>query len=92
MDVDSSPGNISFNASSSKSVSKTSIDCASQCTLLKPKEVKYIKMKRQVKTLKQKIKRKDLKISNMKEIITELKQKGYSNNNLEMVLRNYFEG
>lgn len=49
-------------------------------------------LKRTVKTLKQKIKRRDIKISNMKDVIREISNSGYSNAKLDEVLKNYFEG
>lgn len=49
-------------------------------------------MRRQIKTLKQKVRRKNLKISTMKDVIREISSSGYNNENLNTVLKNYFEG
>lgn len=50
------------------------------------------KLRRKVKTLKQKVIRKNIKISNMKEVIIAIKNSGHSNGNLDTVLNKYFEG
>ena len=78
--------------STSTALSQTFVDCSTQCSLVRPKNLSCIKLRRQVKTLKQKVRRRDLKISNMTDVINEIKQNGYSNENLDVVLRNYFEG
>lgn len=49
-------------------------------------------LRRKVKTLKQKVNRKNLKIRNMKEVISTIKKSGHSNENLDIVLEKYFEG
>lgn len=71
---------------------KSFVNCETQCTILKPKNSRYNSLRRQVKTLRQKVKRRDLKISNMKDIIKEIKNSGFNNENLNTVLKNYFEG
>lgn len=76
--------------SGSTTSAKTFTDSKVQCSLLKPRS--RGKLNRQIKTLKQKIKRRDLKISNMKDIIRELKNSGNTNESLDTVLSNYFEG
>lgn len=53
---------------------------------------KLYQMKKRVKTLKQKIKRRDRKILNMKDLIEKISSSGYSNENLNVILKNYFEG
>lgn len=45
-----------------------------------------------MKSLREKVKRRDIKISNMKDVINELSRSGCSNENLDNVLKNYFEG
>lgn len=49
-------------------------------------------LRRKVKSLKQKIHRRDVKISTMKDVIREIKNSGHSNDSLNTVLQNYFEG
>lgn len=49
-------------------------------------------LRRKVKTLKQKVSRRDIKISNMKGVISEIKKSGHSTENLDIVLNKYFEG
>lgn len=49
-------------------------------------------LRRKIKTLKQKVNRRDLKISNMKQLIMEIKESGHSNESLNTVLQKYFEG
>ena len=57
-----------------------------------PTDNKQYILRRKLKTLKQKVRRRDLKISNMKEVITAISKSGFSNENLDAVLKNYFEG
>ncbi|XP_044761640.1 THAP domain-containing protein 1-like [Coccinella septempunctata] len=49
-------------------------------------------LKRKLKTLQQKIKRRDIQISHMQMVLNEIKKSGYSNAILDAVLKNYFEG
>lgn len=56
------------------------------------KEETIRKLRRQVKSLKQKVQRRDIKISSMKDVIKQISQSGFSNENLDGVLKNYFEG
>lgn len=49
-------------------------------------------LRRKIKTLKQKVKRKNVKIENMTQLIKEIKNSGQSNEPLLTVLENYFEG
>lgn len=53
---------------------------------------KDILLRRKVKTLKQKVKRRDVKISNMKDVIRSISKSGHSNENLDEVLKKHFEG
>lgn len=52
----------------------------------------YIIMRRKIKTLKQKVRRRDIKIRNMKELIQQISQNGHTTEDMDSVLKNYFEG
>lgn len=91
MDIDSNDIQTKPNQPSTSTIlPKTFVDRKIQCSLVKLKT--QGKLRRQVKTLKQKVKRRDLKVTNMKDIIRELKSSGNTNESLDCVLRNYFEG
>lgn len=55
-------------------------------------DAKLFHLQRKVKTLKQKVRRRDLKIFSMKEVIEKISKSGFSNENLHAVLKHYFEG
>ncbi|KAB0795517.1 hypothetical protein PPYR_12356, partial [Photinus pyralis] len=80
MDIDCPP-------STSTAYVATSKDCGTQ-TLASSS---VTALRRQIKTLKQKVRRRDLKLSSMKEVINEISKSGHSNTNLDAVLKNYFE-
>lgn len=50
------------------------------------------KLRRKIRTLKQTVKRQNVKISNMKDVINEISKRGHSNESLDAILKNYFEG
>lgn len=85
MQVDSSLPSTSFTVP----LVKTFTDNATQVELMNPHDRI---LKKKIKTLQQKVRRKNVKISNMKDVIKEIKKCGYSNENLDIVLGNYFEG
>ncbi|KAJ8967707.1 hypothetical protein NQ314_002653, partial [Rhamnusium bicolor] len=55
-----------------------------------PVDNKLFMLKRTIKTLRQKVRRKDLRISTMKDVIKEISKSGHSTENLDAVLENYF--
>ncbi|CAG9764501.1 unnamed protein product [Ceutorhynchus assimilis] len=69
---------------------RTFTDCGIQCSIIEPRSADREKFSKEIKTLKQKVRRKDIKIKNMKEIIRELKKTGNSSEGLDTVLRKYF--
>ncbi|KAI4455481.1 thap domain-containing [Holotrichia oblita] len=50
------------------------------------------KQQLKIKSLKQQLKRKCVKLSSMSDIIKEFSKRGFTNENFDSVLRNYFEG
>ncbi|KAG5858325.1 hypothetical protein JTB14_033292 [Gonioctena quinquepunctata] len=68
-----SPKNIDLPSTSTSSQVQTLIDCETQTV-----PYKDILLQRKVKTLKQKVKRRDVKISNMKEVIHSISKSGHS--------------
>lgn len=57
-----------------------------------PESPRKIKLKRKVKTLQQKLRRRDEKISTMKDLIKQLKKRGHITDEVKDILGNYFEG
>jgi DNA transposase THAP9 len=49
-------------------------------------------LRRKIKTLNQKIRRRNVKISSMAELIKRMKESGHNNENLNSVMENYFTG
>lgn len=49
-------------------------------------------LQKKVKNLKQKVKRRDVKISSMKDIFKKISKRDLSNDNLDTVLKKHFEG
>lgn len=76
--------------STSQKCREGTVSCGTQTTLDPMKKIKFLQKK--VKSLREKVKRRDIKISNMKDVISELSRSGCSNENLDNVLKNYFEG
>lgn len=72
--------------------SKVFVHQSTQTSTTTTKEETIRKLRRQVKSLKQKVQRRDIKISSMKDVIKQISQSGFSNENLDGVLKNYFEG
>lgn len=79
----------STSSSSSQEVPKL-IDCGSQTYSSKAKTLHNLH--REVKTLKQKVRRRNLKIANMKELLQSISKSGHSNESLDEVLKKHFEG
>ncbi|KAG5892120.1 hypothetical protein JTB14_032343 [Gonioctena quinquepunctata] len=82
-----SPKNIDLPSTSTSSQVQRLIDCETQTV-----PYKDILLQRKVKTLKQKVKRRDVKISNMKEVIHSISKSGHSNEKLDEILKKHFEG
>lgn len=53
---------------------------------------KNLNCQRKIKALKGKVKRRDVKIKEMKDLISEFSKRGYNTENLNVVLKNHFEG
>ncbi|KAG5877774.1 hypothetical protein JTB14_007210 [Gonioctena quinquepunctata] len=81
------PENIDLPSTSTSSQVQTLIDCETQTV-----PYKDILLQRKVKTLKQKVKRRDVNISNMKEVIHSISKSGRSNEKLDEILKKHFEG
>lgn len=74
--------------STSASYVPRKIDCATQTA----ENTKVVTLRRKVRSLSQKVRRRNIKISSMKNIIDEITNRGYGNEKLDCILKNYFGG
>lgn len=70
---------------------KESYDKAVQ-TIFSNSNVQIYALRKKIKSLQQKVRRKNSKIENMRDLIIELRKNSCSNESLDDVLKNYFEG
>lgn len=88
MSIDTSYDDAGPSSSGVSAQSRMFVDKATQTT----EKNTILKLRKKIRTLKQKVRRRNLKISTMKDVIKEISKRGYNTENLDTVLKNYFEG